>query len=468
AGQGVLYLADGTTPVVAGAQLTPAQAAGLIFQPAPDFNGTVNIPFTVTDNENGTSPQASAAITVNPVNDLPVGVAAPAVGNEDSPIPVSLSGTDIDGTIQYVTVTALPPAGQGVLYLADGTTPVVAGTQLTPAEAAGLIFQPASDFNGTVNVPFTVTDNENATSTPVNAQVVVSPVNDLPVAVATSAAGNEGSQIPVALTGTDIDGTIQYVTVTALPPAGQGVLYLADGTTPVVAGAQLTPTEAAGLIFQPAAGFNGTVSISFTVTDNESATSTPANALITINPVNDPTVVTGGTSGAGNEDVAITGTLTATDADGLATASINAATGAWSYTPVGDYNGVDSFTVTITDDAGNTTTQAISLTIAAVADIANDTLTTSEDTAVTILASSLLTNDNFEGTPVVTAVGSAAHGTVALVGGNLTYTPNANYNGSDSFTYTVTSPAGVTETATVNVTINPGALRLLVVQFPDE
>ena len=469
AGQGVLYLADGTTPVVAGAQLTPTEAAGLVFQPAPDFNGTVNIPFTVTDNENGTSPQATAAITVNPVNDLPVGVTAPAVGNEDSSIPVSLSGTDIDGIIQSVTVTTLPPAGQGVLYLADGTTPVVAGAQLTPTEAAGLIFQPAPDFNGTVNIPFTVTDNNNATSAPANAQVTVTPINDLPVAVATSAAGNEGSPIPVSLTGTDIDGTIQYVTVTTLPPAGQGVLYLADGTTPVVAGAQLTPSQAAGLIFQPAGGFNGTVSLSFTVTDNESATSTPANALIIINPVNDPTLITGGTSGAGNEDNTISGTLTATDVDGLTdgsvytvstnaghgTASIDPATGAWNYTPVGDYHGADSFTVSLTDDAGNTTTQVISLTIAAVADIQNDSLTTAEDTAVTILATSLLANDNFEGSPVVTAVGSAAHGTVALVGGNLTYTPNGNYNGPDSFTYTVTSPTGVTETATVNVTVTP-------------
>ncbi|UCV29450.1 retention module-containing protein [Ferribacterium limneticum] len=469
AGQGVLYLADGTTPVVAGAQLTPTEAAGLVFQPAPDFNGTVNIPFTVTDNENGTSPQATAAISVNPVNDLPVGVTAPAVGNEDSPIPVSLSGTDIDGTIQYVTVTTLPPAGQGVLYLADGTTPVVAGAQLTPTEAAGLIFQPAPDFNGTVNIPFTVTDNNNATSAPANAQVTVTPINDLPVAVATSAAGNEGSLIPVSLTGTDIDGIIQSVTVTTLPPAGQGVLYLADGTTPVVAGAQLTPSQAAGLIFQPAGGFNGTVSLSFTVTDNESATSTLANALIIINPVNDPTLITGGTSGAGNEDTGISGTLTATDADGLAdgsvytvstnaghgTASIDPATGTWHYTPVGDYNGADSFTVSLTDDAGNTTTQVISLTIAAVADIQNDNLSTTEDTAVTILASDLLGNDSFEGSPVVTAVGSAAHGTVALVGGNLTYTPTGNYNGPDSFTYTVTSPTGVTETATVNVTVTP-------------
>ena len=115
---------------------------------------------------------------------------------------------------------------------------------------------------------------------------------------------------------------------------------------------------------------------------------------VTVIPVDDATNVTGGTSGVGAEDAAtISGTLTATDVDGLSdgsvfsvtggaahgTASIDAGTGAWSYTPVADYNGSDSFTVTITDDANNTTTQVIALTVNAAADIVNDTASTGED-----------------------------------------------------------------------------------------
>jgi len=49
-------------------------------------------------------------------------------------------------------------------------------------------------------------------------------------------------------------------------------------------------------------------------------------------------------------------------------------------------------------------------------------------------------------------VGAAANGTVAIVANQVVYTPNADFNGADSFTYTVTSGA-VTETATVNVTV---------------
>ena len=233
-----------------------------------------------------------------------------------------------------------------------------------------------------------------------------------------------------------------------------------------MAGTPLAPGDAATLIFTSAPNFNGTVTIPFTVTDNDGATSAPANEVITVNPVADPTVIGGDTSGAADEDNAVTGTLTATDGDGLTdgtyftvtgnpangSATIDPASGAWSYTPNDDYNGNDSFEVTITDDLGNTTTQTIDVTNNPVVDIANDSQTTDEDTAVT---SNVLTNDSFEGTPSITAITQGSNGTVTNNGdGTLTYTPNANFHGTDSYTYTVTS-GGVTETATVNVTVNP-------------
>ena len=57
------------------------------------------------------------------------------------------------------------------------------------------------------------------------------------------------------------------------------------------------------------------------------------------------------------------------------------------------------------------------------------------------------------------SVGSAtngAHGTVAVAldGSSLSYTPNPDFNGTDSFTYTVTDGA-LTDTTTVSVTVSP-------------
>ncbi|MDZ7842929.1 MAG: tandem-95 repeat protein [Gammaproteobacteria bacterium] len=68
----------------------------------------------------------------------------------------------------------------------------------------------------------------------------------------------------------------------------------------------------------------------------------------------------------------------------------------------------------------------------------------------------LLDNDSFEGSPSITAVTQGANGTVSIVdaaAGTVTYTPDPDFNGTDSYSYTVTS-GGVTETATVNVTVN--------------
>ncbi|NRP16737.1 hypothetical protein XMA152_002432 [Marinobacterium sp. xm-a-152] len=94
--------------------------------------------------------------------------------------------------------------------------------------------------------------------------------------------------------------------------------------------------------------------------------------------VDDPTQVISGTSGSGTEGThAITGILSVTDEDGLTdgsyfslhanpsngTASIDSISGAWSYTPTANFNGNDSFVVTITDDAGYTATQIISINV---------------------------------------------------------------------------------------------------------
>ncbi len=56
----------------------------------------------------------------------------------------------------------------------------------------------------------------------------------------------------------------------------------------------------------------------------------------------------------------------------------------------------------------------------------------------------------------MTAVGTPAHGSVALnAGGTVTYTPRADYNGADSFPYTISDGHGGTDTATVFLTITP-------------
>jgi Ca2+-binding RTX toxin-like protein len=131
-------------------------------------------------------------------------------------------------------------------------------------------------------------------------------------------------------------------------------------------------------------------------------------------------------------------------------ADINLILSGLTYTGNGDFNGSDTLTIT-TGDGLATDTDLLAITVNAVADIADDTASGDEDTAIT---TTVLANDSFEGTPAVTAVTQGANGTVVVnLDNTVTYTPNADFNGTDSYTYTVSS-GGVTETATVNVTVN--------------
>ena len=119
-----------------------------------------------------------------------------------------------------------------------------------------------------------------------------------------------------------------------------------------------------------------------TVTDDEGHSETQVISL-TVASVNDSGSFSGNTSAAGSEDdSAIPGTLVFTDAfDGdsvpnytitsessSGAASIDAATGTWSYTPNANFNGSDSFSVTVADDEGYTGTQVINLIVETVND----------------------------------------------------------------------------------------------------
>jgi len=122
---------------------------------------------------------------------------------------------------------------------------------------------------------------------------------------------------------------------------------------------------------------------------------------------------------------------------------------------------VDSFTYTVTDNHGASSTASVNITVTGINDgptAVNDTVTAIEDTPLTISAASLLANDtdpDIGDMLGVVSVQNATHGTVSFAGGNVIFTPDANYNGAASFGYTMKDAAGATSSATVNVTVNP-------------
>ena len=133
-----------------------------------------------------------------------------------------------------------------------------------------------------------------------------------------------------------------------------------------------------------------------------------------------------------------------------------------SYTGELDFTGLDIggglfFRPEFTGDAS--TPGSLTLFVEKLAPTANvDIVTTEEDLALTIPVAELLSNDiNTEGDPTltITDVADAVNGTVELDGANVFFTPDADFSGDASFTYSVADSNGATDTATVNVTVTP-------------
>ncbi|HWS87485.1 MAG TPA: Ig-like domain-containing protein [Pyrinomonadaceae bacterium] len=127
-----------------------------------------------------------------------------------------------------------------------------------------------------------------------------------------------------------------------------------------------------------------------------------------------------------------------------------------SYTPAPNYFGPDSFTYTAADGNGGTDTATVSVTVTSVEDppvAVDDAANVSEDSGPNLIG--VLANDfDVDGDALtVSAVGPAANGVVSNNTNSVSYTPNPNYFGPDSFTYTVTDGHGNTASATVNVNV---------------
>lgn len=477
---GEIRKADGTL-VTAGTVLNPADLPGLVYVPPADYDGRAPAgDFVYSLTVDGQTLSGGTSVTLTAVNDAPVAAASTSLGAEDGALPVSLSGSDVDGHIVGVTVTALPAGG--TLWLADGVTPVTVGQTLPPDQAASLLYRPGTEFHGSQTLSYTVTDNGGATSPPATVSLIVVAVNDLPVPAAGSGGrGHEDMAVAVRLGGTDIDGAISTVTVTELP--AHGTLTLADGTTPVVAGMALTPAQAANLVFMPDPDFHGSVGIGFTVTDNEGGTSTPVTALVTVQAVNDAPLAQSD-SATLPEDGFATGNVLGNDGDidgpSLAVASFRfggithpagstavvggvgtlsmSVDGHWTYTPAPNFNGsVPVIEVTVSDGSLSTTS-TLSLTVAPINDAPQaqaDFASTPINTPATI---DVLANDSdVEGealTVTAASVADPSQGNVVVnADGTLGFTPATDFSGTATIRYTVRDASGATSAATVDVAV---------------
>jgi VCBS repeat-containing protein len=135
------------------------------------------------------------------------------------------------------------------------------------------------------------------------------------------------------------------------------------------------------------------------------------------------------------------------------------ANGSFTYIPAANFNGSDSFSYQASDGTEQSSPATVTISVTAINDAptaSDDAYSTGEDTALTVNAPGVLANDNDpDGDTVHTVVESApSHGTLALdADGSFIYTPAADFNGTDSFTYRASDGSQQSNPATVTLTV---------------
>ncbi|MBS3060652.1 MAG: tandem-95 repeat protein [DPANN group archaeon] len=405
--------------------------------PAQDFNGTESITLQASDGTLTT--EQSVTVTVNPVNDAPTIQTIPdQTTTEDNALIIPITINDVDNA-----ATELAVVTNSTFEISASTT------QIELLYTEGVL----SD-----SVLVTVTDGINVSSTTFS--VIVTPVNDAPVINLAGSTipltGQQGQTIELRIKATDVDSTT------------------------------LTPKQIGKFVYKPeiidtdgrfvfhhyisqADDALGTLTDTITIEDNNGG-AVSETISIPLTGVNFAPVLTPIGNQETDEDTPLTLTLTATDADDdeltfSATSSANLAaeiTGSTAtVTPAQNFNGAENITISVTDNT-ITINQTVLVTVKPVNDAPTvssiQAITFPEDTTYTALNLDDFVTDIESPDAQITWTNSGEANITIIIdpaGHNVSLTPNANFNGIETITFTATDQGGESDSTTVTVTITP-------------
>ena len=426
---------------------------------------------TVADGNGGTA-TSRLTITVTGTNGAPVAVADSAAATEDGPVvtgSVATNDTDRDGdTLSY----SLNAPVAGLTLNANGAY------TFDPSNAA---YQDlAVGETRQVVATYTASDGRGGSDT-ATLTITVTGTNDSPVAVADTASATEGATPitgSVATNDSDVDGDVLTYSLDA-PVAG--LTLNADGS--------YSFDPAAAAYDDLGAGETRQVVANYTVDDGNGETA-GATLTITVTGTNDAPVAVADSAAANEDGAIVTGSVATNDSDvegdvltyalvapvaGLTldsagNYSFDPSDPAYQDLPAGETRDVAA-SYTVSDGNGGSATATLTITVSGANDApvtVADSYSTDEDTALVIAAPGVLANDtDIEGDSLAAIlVTGPANGTLALnPDGSFTYTPDANFSGTDSFTYRANDGTANGNPATVAITV--GAVNDDPVANPD-
>jgi len=398
----------------------------LTYTPNANFTGKDSFTFTLNDGDLNSSP---AAVTLNMTpNHVPMADLQSLTTAEDTATAINLTGSDPDGDTVVYSVVTTPSHGS-----LSGTAP-------------NLTYSPNKNFSGPDSFTFKVNDGT-ADSALTTLTINVTPANDPPVANKIEITAMEDTPTPVTLAGIDPDGDLLTYSIATKPSNGT-----LSGTEP-------------NITYTPNANFNGLDDFTFTVSDGK-MNSIPATVSLVITPTDDPPIANGDNVTVPEDSVSHI-LLTGSDPDGDPLTytvlrapihgKLSGTAPSLTYTPDPNFSWLDSFTFRVNDGKTDSVPATMLISVTPVNDpptAKDDKVKTQEDTPATI---DVLANDIEVDNELLTIseINQGKGGSVTINrDGTLTYTPKANFYGTDTFTYTVMDRAGEKDTATVTIEIS--------------
>ncbi|MGD9703669.1 MAG: Ig-like domain-containing protein [Acidimicrobiia bacterium] len=330
----------------------------------------------------------------------------------------------------------------------------VSGASATIVNSGTAVRIVAGPTPGSYDLPYTIIDPDGLTAPSIITVVVNPPPNQLPVTTADAYSILPVGSTAMPVMNNDFDpdgGTLTLLSVSAVSPANAG--------TAVLNGSQVS--------FTPNTNYTGNAQFTYVVQDAQNGQAT-GTVNITVNPCPEPAPALTADSaytkyltpvaiGLFGNDASSAGVLSVTQpSDGTVTVQ-SAATGTVLYTPPAGFNGVATFSYTITTTCDVRATTSVSVTVNTAPSAVNDSQSTTKNRAVSF---NVLANDTDPDGDVlnlvVNSIASVQGGTVtASANGDVTFSPTPGNTPSGSFTYRARDAGGLTSNvATVNIAIS--------------
>ena len=289
------------------------------------------------------------------VNNDPLAMDDEAVTDEDTPVDINVLENDSD-------------PDDDLLIVSDYDDTSAEGGMVDCTSAGLCTYTPPTDFNGADTFAYTASDGYGGTDT-ATVTVTVNPITDPPVAVDDSATTDEDTPVTIVVTtnDTDVDGTIDPATVTVVSGPSDGSVSV----DPV----------SGDVTYSPDADYHGSDSFTYTVSDNDGATSNVATVTVTVTDVQDPPVAVDDSATTDEDtpvDIDVLANDTDPDGDELTISDYDpsstqggtvdcASARLCTYTPPAGFNGADTFTYTASDGHGGSDTAIVTVTVVALA-----------------------------------------------------------------------------------------------------